>query len=145
MSPSSMSYFMCSKSHQMFVVTPIWQLSSCFTRRLVTTNGSTLRVHIPPVFVLIDRRIASSFDDTHGAISPTNKNNSITLSRYTPFEMCYQLLKIFDCGHNNASKTIPCDTPSSKCGGVFLRQELDKVKGHCSVSLNHIFTSDSTD
>ena len=61
--------------------------------------------------------------------------------------MCYQLLQIFECGHNNGSKIVKCEKPTSKCGGIFLRQELEETKGLCEVfdrdflSLKHLLTS----
>jgi hypothetical protein len=47
--------------------------------------------------------------------------------------MCYQLIQIFDCGHNNGSTPIRCRNPTSKCGEVFLKQELGEITGLCAV------------
>ncbi|PSS25723.1 hypothetical protein M430DRAFT_16436 [Amorphotheca resinae ATCC 22711] len=46
--------------------------------------------------------------------------------------MCYQLIQIFDCGHNNGSTPIRCRNPTSKCGEVFLKQELGEITGLCA-------------
>lgn len=48
--------------------------------------------------------------------------------------MCHQVIHIFECGHNDGSKTVRCKKPNrSSCGGVFLRQELENVTGLCAV------------
>ncbi|KAI9054974.1 hypothetical protein LZ554_002117 [Drepanopeziza brunnea f. sp. 'monogermtubi'] len=45
--------------------------------------------------------------------------------------MCYQSIKVFKCGHNSLPKVLRCKKPTSDCEGVFLREELKKVKGLC--------------
>ncbi|KAH8784250.1 hypothetical protein BGZ57DRAFT_329536 [Hyaloscypha finlandica] len=45
--------------------------------------------------------------------------------------MCHQVIKIFECGHNKPSKVVRCKRPTSKCGGIFLRQDLENTKGLC--------------
>jgi hypothetical protein len=51
----------------------------------------------------------------------------------TSFTICYQVMQIFECGHNNGSRSIRCRNPTSKCGGIFLRQELEEISGLCAV------------
>jgi hypothetical protein len=48
--------------------------------------------------------------------------------------MCHQVIKIFECGHTKPSKAVRCKKPTSKCGGIFLRQDLENTKGLCLVS-----------
>jgi len=48
--------------------------------------------------------------------------------------MCHNVTQIFDCGHSKPSKRVKCKKPTSKCGGIFLRQELENKKGLCVVS-----------
>ncbi|PMD23367.1 hypothetical protein NA56DRAFT_597135 [Hyaloscypha hepaticicola] len=49
--------------------------------------------------------------------------------------MCHNVTQIFDCGHSKPSKRVKCKKPTSKCGGVFLRQELENTKGLCLKSV----------
>ncbi|KUJ16824.1 uncharacterized protein LY89DRAFT_585728 [Mollisia scopiformis] len=45
--------------------------------------------------------------------------------------MCHQVIQIFECGHNHASKVVQCKRPTDKCNGVFLRQDLQDTRGLC--------------
>ncbi|CAD6443578.1 03393824-ae24-42c5-a717-d8b278055239 [Sclerotinia trifoliorum] len=45
--------------------------------------------------------------------------------------MCYQVIRLFECGHHSPSIDVPCNQPSKNCGGVFLRQEIEDTKGLC--------------
>jgi hypothetical protein len=55
--------------------------------------------------------------------------------------MCHQVIKIFECGHNKPSKAVRCKRPTSKCGGIFLRQDLENTKGLCVVSRSVVANS----
>ncbi|PMD47580.1 hypothetical protein L207DRAFT_160586 [Hyaloscypha variabilis F] len=48
--------------------------------------------------------------------------------------MCHQVIQIYGCGHSRPSRAVRCRTPTSKCGGIFLRQELENIRGLCIVS-----------
>ena len=51
--------------------------------------------------------------------------------------MCHQVIQIFECGHSNGSEKVACSTPSDCGEEVFLRQELEDMKGLCSVGHHH--------
>jgi hypothetical protein len=50
-----------------------------------------------------------------------------------PHTMCHQVSQVFECGHNNGSKKFPCTNPSDCGEEIFLRQELEDMKGLCAV------------
>ncbi|KAG4024958.1 hypothetical protein MFRU_076g00050 [Monilinia fructicola] len=45
--------------------------------------------------------------------------------------MCYQVIRIFECGHYSTSMDVTCSQRSKDCGDVFLRQEIEDTKGLC--------------
>ncbi|KAN0104685.1 hypothetical protein V8E51_010430 [Hyaloscypha variabilis] len=45
--------------------------------------------------------------------------------------MCHQVIQIYGCGHSRPSRAVRCRNPTSKCGGIFLRQELENIRGLC--------------
>ena len=49
------------------------------------------------------------------------------------FMMCHQVIQVFECGHSNNAKKVPCGKPSNCGQEVFLRQELEDIKGLCAV------------
>lgn len=55
--------------------------------------------------------------------------------------MCHQVIQIFECGHNHASKIVPCKKPTEKCQDVFLRQDLQDTRGLCIVSKGRLPSS----
>lgn len=48
-------------------------------------------------------------------------------------KMCHQNIQVFKCGHTTSPEVVKCNTPSTDCKAVFLREELENVKGLCEV------------
>ena len=46
--------------------------------------------------------------------------------------MCHQVIQVFECGHSNNAKKVPCGKPSNCGQEVFLRQELEDIKPESS-------------
>jgi len=58
--------------------------------------------------------------------------NFIIDNTLKPHTMCHQVIQVFECGHNYGSKKVPCSKPSDCGEEVFLRQELEDMKGLCA-------------
>ncbi|KAH8656154.1 hypothetical protein BGZ60DRAFT_385079 [Tricladium varicosporioides] len=46
--------------------------------------------------------------------------------------MCYQVIQVFECGHNSESQIVRCKAKTPACDEIFLRQELEDVKTLCT-------------
>ncbi|KAG9245743.1 hypothetical protein BJ878DRAFT_335298 [Calycina marina] len=45
--------------------------------------------------------------------------------------MCRQVTHLAECGHESGSSTTQCENPTCECGGIFIKPELENVKGLC--------------